>query len=375
MIDVYLFRGKHPLYETLISHPPDGVTYLPRQKPGGAEEYSLYGSSHSMLRQVSDGFFNVLDIPRYVPILRRCDLVHSSRGFIVLGPNPFVVDVEHISSFVGMNHDRLKSERPRKLIAKALRSSRCGRILPHCRAAEMSISLVTNDKTIIDKTSVVYPAVNVGLYPRSRHKSDVPTILFMGEYYWKGGRELLQACSQLAQTQDFKVTYLSLRVHPPPGVVEKARAAFDLEFIRGPVPRKDLLDRIYPATDIFVMPTYIDTFGYAYLEAMACGISCIGTRHFAVPEIIENEATGILVKPPLTYFDEYGRGHPELNVEAADGADTVRELRDSIDRLLSSATLRMRMGAEGLKLVTTGKFSITRRNALLKEAYEECLKG
>jgi len=374
MTEVYLFRGKHPLYETLISHPPDGVTYLPRQKPGGAEEYSLYSSSHSMLRRVSDGFFKVLDVPRYVPILQRCDLVHSSRGFIVLGQNPFVVDVEHISSFVGMNHERLKSERTRKLISKALRSSRCGRILPHCRAAEISISLVAKDKAIVDKTNVIYPAVNVELYSRARHKSEVPTILFMGEYYWKGGRELLQACTQLAQTQDFKVIYLSLRVHPPLRVVENTRAKFDLEYIQGPVPRKDLLDRLYPAADIFVMPTYIDTFGYAYLEAMACGIPCIGTRHFAVPEIIENEETGILVKPPLSYFDEYGTGHPELNAEAVDCTNTVRELRDSIDRLLSSATLRMRMGAEGFRTVTTGKFSIARRNMLLKEAYDGSLR-
>ena len=374
MTEVYLFRGKHPLYETLISHPPAGVTYIPGQKPSGVEEYDLYGSTHSMMRRVSDRFFSLLDTPRYVPILRRYDLVHSSRGFIVLGPNPFVVDVEHISSFVGMNHLRLMSERPRRLIAKALRSTRCGRIIPHCRAAEMSMSLVTNDKMIMDKMTVIYPAVNVGLYSRIRHKNAVPTILFMGEYYWKGGRELLEACSQLAKTQDFRVTYLSLRVHPPPEIVEKARLAFDLEYIQGPIPRKDLLERIYPATDIFAMPTYIDTFGYAFLEAMACGIPCIGTRHFAVPEIIKDEETGIIVNPPLTYFDDHGRGHPELNVQAVDGTRTVGELRNSIDRLLSSSNLRAKMGAEGLKSVTTGKFSIARRNVLMKVAYEECLR-
>src|SRR4030042_476631 len=109
MVTVYLFRGKHPLYETFTSYPPDGVDYLPHVKPGGAEEYRLYRPAHNIIRRASDASFAALGLPRMVPVFRRYDIVHSSRGFIPLGPNRFVVDVEAASSFVGLRHDRLRS--------------------------------------------------------------------------------------------------------------------------------------------------------------------------------------------------------------------------------------------------------------------------
>jgi glycosyltransferase involved in cell wall biosynthesis len=121
------------------------------------------------------------------------------------------------------------------------------------------------------------------------------------------------------------------------------------------------------------MPTYIDTFGYSFLEAMAHGIPCIGTRHFAVPEIVENEVTGLLVKPPLSYFDPSGMGHPEIQIERADTSETTAELATAMNKLIESESLRDRMGAESSRSVLSGKFSIPYRNRLLKAVYEESI--
>lgn len=373
MIVVYLFRGKHPLYETLASHPPAGVDYIPRRKKTGIEEYSLYSPSYSVVRQVADSFYDLLDIPRCVPILGRHDLVHSSRGFFVVGPNPYVVDVEHVASFVGMHHTRLSSDRAKRFIRKFLLSEKCQRVLPHCEAAKMSITSLLDDHAIHDKLTVVYPSVDIGLcsFPKIRH--DVPEILFIGEYYWKGGRELIEACRKLAKKCEFKLTFISIRVHAPPQVVERAKAEMNLEYIAGPIARKALFETIYPKADIFVMPTYLDTFGYAFLEAMAYGIPCVGTSHFAIPEIIDDGVNGYLVSPPLSFFDCRGLGHPELRVEHVDGTRTTAELSDCLTKLLDSKTLRERMGSQGLHAVTDGKLSIGRRNALLKEVYEASL--
>jgi len=373
MVQVYLFRGKHPLYESLVSHPPEGVEYLPKLKPSGVEEYSLYGSSHSMLRRSVDGTFKVLGTPRFVPILRDYDLVHSSRGFFVLGRNRYVVDFEHVVSFLGMDGRRLHSPKLCRLVGKGMASSNCRGVLPHCEAARRTLGLVTEDRSVLEKTTVVYPTVDVSLCRAQRVKNEVPRILFIGEYYWKGGREVLDACAKLARKQDFELSYISLRVHPPDGVLKKARESMRLEYVKGPIPRNELFEKEYARADLFVMPTYLDTFGYAFLEAMAFGIPCIGAVHFAVPEIIENEASGLLVRPPVSYFDSKGYGHPELMIEQLDSSQMTDELALAIDRLLSSAALREKMGAHGLREVTTGKFSIPRRNALLKTIYESSL--
>lgn len=373
MIRVYLFRGKHPLYQTLVSNPPDGIEYLPKQKSAGIEEYRLYSPSYSLLRRASDGVYDFLDVPRCVPVLRGYDLVHSSRGFFVLGPNRYVVDVEHVASFVGMQHRRLASERARKLIRKFLLSEKCRKVLPHCEAARSSIAGLLNERAILDKMTVVYPSIDVNLHSSPKVSHDVPEILFIGEYYWKGGREVIEACRRLTKKHDFKLTFISIRVHAPPRAIERAKGEMNLEYVEGPIPRQELFERIYPRADIFAMPTYLDTFGYAFLEAMAYGLPCVGASHFAVPEIIENGVSGYLVNPPIRFFDSRGVGHPELSVESVDGTSTALELSVCLERLLDSRTLRERMGSEGKHAVTSGKFSIASRNALLKEVYESSI--
>lgn len=100
---------------------------------------------------------------------------------------------------------------------------------------------------------------------------------------------------------------------------------------------------------------------------------CIGASHFAVPEIIENGVGNYLVNQPIRFFDSRGVGHPEFSVESVDGTSTALELSVCLERLLDSRTLRERMGSEGKRAVTSGKFSIASRNALLKEVYESSL--
>lgn len=375
MLKVYLFRGKHPLYETMLSHPPDGVEYVPRRSRDGIEEYSLYSPYYSMIRKLSDQAFSALGTPRRIPIIADCDLVHSSRGFLVLGPHPFVVDFEQAASFVGMQHRRLDSQRMRRSVARAVMSKKCKALLPHCEAAARSLATIAPEKSVSDKMRVVYPVVDTGLCSAARVPEDPPRLLFIGEYYWKGGREVIEACMRLSDKLDFSLTFITIRVHPPAGVVEKAKSKLRMEYIQGPIPRKTLFEEVYPRSDIFVMPTYLDTFGYAFLEAMAFGLPCIGTRHFAVPEIVQDGANGLLVDPVLSYFDEGGIGHPEYVIERASGPRTVDQLCTCISDLVQSHTLRSRMGAEGKRMVEEGRFSVSRRNSILKQVYEASLSA
>lgn len=53
----------------------------------------------------------------------------------------------------------------------------------------------------------------------------------------------------------------------------------------------------WAGADAFVMPTTNEAFGLVYQEAAAASLPAIGTRHNAVPEIIDDEVTGLLVPP------------------------------------------------------------------------------
>ncbi len=48
---------------------------------------------------------------------------------------------------------------------------------------------------------------------------------------------------------------------------------------------------------IFVLASWAEPLGVAYMEAMACGIPTIGTDAGGVPELIENNVSGVLVPP------------------------------------------------------------------------------
>jgi len=73
--------------------------------------------------------------------------------------------------------------------------------------------------------------------------------------------------------------------------------------------------------DVFVLPTRNEAFGLVYQEAAAAGVPAIGTRHNAVPEIVRDGETGLLV--PV--------GDRDALVAA-------------LDRLISSPALRERLG-------------------------------
>ena len=78
---------------------------------------------------------------------------------------------------------------------------------------------------------------------------------------------------------------------------------------------------LFAMADIFVLPTKNEAFGLVFVEAMAAGIPAIGTSINAIPELIDDGRTGLLVAP-----------------------SNPRQLAEQIKRLLSNASLRRDLG-------------------------------
>lgn len=100
--------------------------------------------------------------------------------------------------------------------------------------------------------------------------------------------------------------------------------------------RQKLLD-----ADIFVLASWHEPLGVAYMEAMSCGVPTIGTDAGGVPELITSGETALLVPPkspddlakaiaqlasdPDTALrlSQAGRAHIEQNFKASLGAETL----------------------------------------------------
>lgn len=78
--------------------------------------------------------------------------------------------------------------------------------------------------------------------------------------------------------------------------------------------------------DIFTILSILDseTFGVAAVEASACSLPVVATNVGGLPEVIENEKTGILVKPKH-----------------------VEETAEALEKLIVNAELRAKMGKQG----------------------------
>lgn len=180
------------------------------------------------------------------------------------------------------------------------------------------------------KVQAIYPGVNVTeLTPPSNPKRDhqkLFNILFIGaDFERKGGPDLLKVfLEKFAETAQLNlVTKVSIDCQHPNVHIHNNIKAYTPEWLE-----------LYHQSDVFVMPTYADAFGYVFLEAMAMGLPVIATRINAIPEIVSHGETGFLIQP-----------------------GDRNELACSIQSLLENPTLCREMGSKGRKIAEQ-KFNI-----------------
>jgi len=55
--------------------------------------------------------------------------------------------------------------------------------------------------------------------------------------------------------------------------------------------------QIYQAADVYVLPSLEDNLPNTLMEAMACGVPCVGFAVGGIPEMIDHERNGYVARP------------------------------------------------------------------------------
>src|SRR2546430_17306060 len=76
-------------------------------------------------------------------------------------------------------------------------------------------------------------------------------------------------------------------------LVRKKKLQKDVHFLG----KQDQVYRLLSEADLFLLPSQLESFGLAALEAMACEVPVIATNVGGVPEVVEHGRDGFLVEP------------------------------------------------------------------------------
>jgi phosphatidylinositol alpha-1,6-mannosyltransferase len=196
---------------------------------------------------------------------------------------------------------------------EAWKPSRRGTTLVRGADAVASISEITLDRFLCwsdfgGPTSLLPNAIHLDRYEMRPRNPEL-------ERRWNlGGKRVLVTLGRIVAAERYKGFDEVIEVLPglPQDVVYLAAGGgSDLDRLRakardlgveerviftGHLPEREKTD-VYNLADVYVMPSRGEGFGFVFLEALACGVPAIGSRHDGGREALRGGQLGLLVDP------------------------------------------------------------------------------
>ncbi|SRR6266540_933068 len=205
----------------------------------------------------------------------------------------------------------------------------------------------------VGKIHRIYNGIDLRKFQAGSPRSPAlrPRILSIGRLIeFKGFRDLIAACAELKK-RDIEFECKIIGDGPLRNALQNAIAAAGLDGIvqlLGALPQEEILPYLADC-DVFALASIVNSKGASdilptvILEAMATARPVVSTRLAAIPEMVRNGESGLLVSP-----------------------GDVESLANAIESLLRDRRLRARLGAAGRRNVEE-KFDVDKTAAQLLE--------
>ena len=378
------FKGMrlHSLYNYLISNPPSdyeivslpvtnnhSFTRLTSKHRNYFYKQCMYyfGSFPYILKQILE---STKDIQSY-------DLIYSSQHVLSTEKN-WIVDLEYANALSGYLDLKLS----KNIISKKLSSKNCKYIMPW---SDWSLKTLKNSfdcRNFSEKIKVVRYTVPPKKNIENRKDSKLK-ILFLGSinpaniasFEFKGIYETIEAFLELQN--NYENIELIIRSVIPVELRMKLENNKDVKIFEKPLSNEEL-EKLFLTSDIFTHSGF-EVLNLSVLEAMSYGLPVIATSLYNTPELIKNMKNGLLIELPNPKLFYTKNGTP--NDYSKQFLTEMRKLRpfmkdklvESLKFLIENEKLRKEIGRQARLTIEKGEFSITRRNELLREIFEEAI--
>ncbi len=304
--------------------------------------YFNYIESKLFKMQPNFIFKSIYSLEKY-----RIDILHFF-NYIPITKLKWVVSFEtaipRIRENITLHHVRdgaalpARNEKTAKIL-KYIVQDNCIALIPLSQCAfDIQVALLSRypevEKEIISKMKVVHPPQQLHVTEKIQYNDKVNFIFVGKDFYRKGGAEIILAFSELFQENminadqvtvtmigdtNSKHNYLHGKFPDDKEFYNALNAKISLMpflNLHQSLPNKEVITAMLQS-DIGLLPTWGDTYGYSVLEMQSCGCPVVTTNVRALPEI-NNEKAGWLIDLKLNRFGE-------VIIDSAEDKRLVRE--------------------------------------------------
>ena len=252
----------------------------------------------------------ILGIPNVrVKFMKEGDLFFTY-GCLLFTNKPYCVYLENgLSPY---RYDLVISKNPiaRMLTSFLIRRKQCKKLIFMSKTAQKSFlsSVKYSPKTIRaikEKSEQCYPLMTTqDSQDPKKASGEKLRILFAGTFYIKGGIEVVNAFEQLKKTYpNLELTIITQEMTLKKEDLERIKSIDGISLFNAAF-NAEQMNNFYREHDIFVIPTYRDSFGAILIEVLPFGMPIITTDQYATTEVAIDGYNGFVYpNHPLKDYD------------------------------------------------------------------------